>query len=206
MGGGTGGSLGKSEFGRARQLTASTALPAHAGSATANLAVAPAGGRERGATLSRAGSHKKEKKVALTLGARLRAGIGEVSSGKAAPTGLMGRLRQTTVHYVRCVKPNDSMAAFGFEQQRVLVQLQCSGVLEMVRIRRQVHRHETALEPLSLAPPYNRSITAVPPAVGLPFAHSLPRVRAEILAAAPSRRGAQPHRRTACRRRLGRRR
>ena len=41
------------------------------------------------------------------------------------------------MHYIRCVKPNDSMAAFGFEQQRVLLQLQCSGVLEMVRIRRQ---------------------------------------------------------------------
>ena len=49
----------------------------------------------------------------------------------------MGRLRMTSVHYIRCVKPNDSMAAFGFEQQRVLNQLQCSGVLEMVRIRRQ---------------------------------------------------------------------
>lgn len=72
----------------------------------------------------------------MTLGARLRMGIGEVSS-KGVPTGLMGRLRQTSVHYVRCVKPNDSMAAYGFEQQRVLLQLQCSGVLEMVRIRRQ---------------------------------------------------------------------
>ena len=29
------------------------------------------------------------------------------------------------------------MAALGFEQQRVLLQLQCSGILEMVRIRRQ---------------------------------------------------------------------
>ena len=74
----------------------------------------------------------------MTLGARLRQGIGEVSGGKnAAPTGLMGRLRQTSVHYIRCVKPNDSMAAYGFEQQRVLLQLQCSGILEMVRIRRQ---------------------------------------------------------------------
>ena len=42
----------------------------------------------------------------------------------------------TTLHYIRCVKPNDGMAAFGFEQARVLRQLQYSGVLEMVRIRR----------------------------------------------------------------------
>ena len=38
-------------------------------------------------------------------------------------TGLMGLLAQTTTHYIRCVKPNDSMAAFGFEQPRVLQQL-----------------------------------------------------------------------------------
>ena len=34
-------------------------------------------------------------------------------------TGLMGLLAKTTTHYIRCVKPNDSMAAFGFEQPRV---------------------------------------------------------------------------------------
>ena len=28
-------------------------------------------------------------------------------------TGLMGLLAKTTTHYIRCVKPNDSMAAFG---------------------------------------------------------------------------------------------
>lgn len=83
------------------------------------------------------GRGTKSKSGSMTLGARLRAGIGEVSGSKSGPTGLMGRLRQTSVHYIRCVKPNDSMAAYGFEQQRVLLQLQCSGILEMVRIRRQ---------------------------------------------------------------------
>ena len=38
-------------------------------------------------------------------------------------TGLMGLLAKTTTHYIRCVKPNDSMAAFGFEQPRVLQHL-----------------------------------------------------------------------------------
>ena len=51
-------------------------------------------------------------------------------------TGLMGLLSKTSTHYIRCVKPNDAMAAFGFEQPRVLQQLQYSGVVEMVRIRR----------------------------------------------------------------------
>lgn len=80
----------------------------------------------------------KAAQKTITLGGRLRAGIGEVSStGKASSDGLIGLLRRTSLHYVRCVKPNDSMAAFGFEQTRVLRQLQYSGVLEMVRIRRQ---------------------------------------------------------------------
>ena len=79
------------------------------------------------------GPHKKEGPP--TLGGRLRKGIGEVKSGGMG-TGLMGRLATTTTHYIRCVKPNDSMAAFGFEQPRVLQQLQYSGVVEMVRIRR----------------------------------------------------------------------
>ena len=57
----------------------------------------------------------------MTLGARLRAGIGEVSSaGKGSDSGLMGLLRKTELHYIRCVKPNEQMAAFGFEQPRVL--------------------------------------------------------------------------------------
>ena len=41
-------------------------------------------------------------------------------------TGLMGLLAKTTTHYIRCVKPNDSMAAFGFEQPRVLQDLPTS--------------------------------------------------------------------------------
>ena len=103
------------------------------GEAAGSPSEAAVGGSAKDVTRS-----KKAKPGAMTLGARLRAGIGEVSGGKgASPSGLMGRLRQTSVHYIRCVKPNDSMAAYGFEQQRVLLQLQCSGILEMVRIRRQ---------------------------------------------------------------------
>lgn len=90
------------------------------------------------ATPRRREQKPKGASKAVTLGARLRAGIGEVSStGKASSEGLVGLLRKTSLHYVRCVKPNDAMAAFGFEQVRVLRQLQYSGVLEMVRIRRQ---------------------------------------------------------------------
>ena len=77
----------------------------------------------------------KKKEGPPTLGGRLRHGIGEVKPDGVG-TGLMGLLSKTSTHYIRCVKPNDSMAAFGFEQPRVLQQLQYSGVVEMVRIRR----------------------------------------------------------------------
>ena len=83
---------------------------------------------------TRRGAQKK-KEPPPTLGGRLRRGIGEVKADGSG-TGLMGLLSKTTTHYIRCVKPNDSMAAFGFEQPRVLQQLQYSGVVEMVRIRR----------------------------------------------------------------------
>ena len=48
---------------------------------------------------------------------------------------LMGALRRTALHYIRCIKPNDSMAALAFDQQRVLEQLHCAGLIEVVRLR-----------------------------------------------------------------------
>ena len=52
-------------------------------------------------------------------------------------TRRQARLDATEPHYVRCIKPNDGMAAFGFDQTRVLKQLSYSGVLDVIRIRRQ---------------------------------------------------------------------
>ena len=84
---------------------------------------------------------KKTLKHQPTLGGRLRAGIGQVSgSGKPSTDGLMGLTSRTSLHYARCIKPNDGFAAFGYEQPRVLKQLQYSGILDMVRIRRQGFR------------------------------------------------------------------
>ena len=80
--------------------------------------LADAEGRKKGATPRDTGTPRDGGAgKSNTLGARLRVGIGEVSSsGKAPSEGLMGLLRQTSLHYVRCVKPNDSRAPFGFEQ------------------------------------------------------------------------------------------
>ncbi|CAF0778200.1 unnamed protein product [Didymodactylos carnosus] len=49
-------------------------------------------------------------------------------------TNLMLALNSTEPHYVRCIKPNDSKAAFTFEPRRAVQQLRACGVLETVRI------------------------------------------------------------------------
>lgn len=47
---------------------------------------------------------------------------------------LMDTLKSTEPHYVRCIKPNSSNTAQKFDNQSVLHQLRCGGVLEAVRI------------------------------------------------------------------------
>ncbi|CAN6465948.1 unnamed protein product [Victoria cruziana] len=47
---------------------------------------------------------------------------------------LMETLKSTEPHYVRCIKPNSSSLPQKFENQSVLHQLRCGGVLEAVRI------------------------------------------------------------------------
>ncbi|XP_021997554.1 myosin-1 isoform X2 [Helianthus annuus] len=49
---------------------------------------------------------------------------------------LMQRLGNTRSHFIRCIKPNDSHASGIYDQQLVLQQLKCCGVLEVVRISR----------------------------------------------------------------------
>lgn len=47
---------------------------------------------------------------------------------------LMTTLNDTTPHYIRCVKPNDSKLPFIFDHQRAVDQLRACGVLETIRI------------------------------------------------------------------------
>ncbi|XP_042438104.1 myosin-1-like [Zingiber officinale] len=49
---------------------------------------------------------------------------------------LMQRLGNTTPHFIRCIKPNNSQNPEKYEQGLVLQQLRCCGVLEVVRISR----------------------------------------------------------------------
>jgi myosin-5 len=53
---------------------------------------------------------------------------------KASLVKLMATLRTTEVHYIRCIKPNQTKTPFGFEPQMVLSQLRACGVLETIRI------------------------------------------------------------------------
>lgn len=48
----------------------------------------------------------------------------------------MQRLENTTPHFIRCIKPNNLQSPGVYEQELVLQQLRCCGVLEVVRISR----------------------------------------------------------------------
>jgi myosin-5 len=46
----------------------------------------------------------------------------------------MDTIRQTNVHYIRCIKPNEAKVEWVFESNIVLSQLRACGVLETIRI------------------------------------------------------------------------
>ena len=79
---------------------------------------------------------KKTLKHQPTLGGRLRAGIGQVSGAQAVDRRADGVYLRTSLHSL-LHQAERRLAAFGYEQPRVLKQLQYSGILDMVRIRRQ---------------------------------------------------------------------
>ncbi|CAF2326133.1 unnamed protein product [Brassica napus] len=49
---------------------------------------------------------------------------------------LMNKLENTTPHFIRCIKPNSKQLPRVYEEDLVLQQLRCCGVLEVVRISR----------------------------------------------------------------------
>ncbi|CAF2150248.1 unnamed protein product [Brassica napus] len=49
---------------------------------------------------------------------------------------LMNKLEDTTPHFIRCIKPNSNHLPGVYEENHVLQQLRCCGVLEIVRISR----------------------------------------------------------------------
>ncbi|PSC73257.1 myosin-1-like [Micractinium conductrix] len=66
----------------------------------------------------------QEKRGSQTLGARFREQLRD----------LVARLDSTSLHFVRCIKPNGGQEAGRFETPLILHQLRCCGVLEVARI------------------------------------------------------------------------
>jgi myosin-5 len=72
-----------------------------------------------------------------TSGRRVGAAIRKPTLGgifKSSLIELMHTINSTDVHYIRCIKPNESKGAWKFEGPMVLNQLRACGVLETVRI------------------------------------------------------------------------
>ena len=100
-----------------------------------------------------------ESEETPSVGAKTAADEGESASLPAPPTGssvhamaasntvskrfnnqvnrLMSTLKVTEPHYIKCMKPNSKKAPNVFEGPLILEQLRYSGVLEVVRIRRE---------------------------------------------------------------------
>lgn len=53
---------------------------------------------------------------------------------KGSLISLMDTINNTNVHYIRCIKPNETKKAWVFEPEQVLSQLRACGVLETIRI------------------------------------------------------------------------
>lgn len=50
----------------------------------------------------------------------------------------MAKMIQADPHFIRCIRPNSKNVPGFFDQQKVLIQLRYTGVLETSKIRRQV--------------------------------------------------------------------
>ncbi|KAL3425617.1 hypothetical protein PVAG01_02408 [Phlyctema vagabunda] len=95
-------------------LDAATALREKDAASASSAAVKPVVGRKIGVAVNRK----------PTLGGIFKSSLIE----------LMHTINNTDVHYIRCLKPNESKEAWVFEGPMVLSQLRACGVLETVRI------------------------------------------------------------------------
>merc|ERR1712157_68868 len=54
---------------------------------------------------------------------------------------LITKISKTNPHYIRCIKPNDSLTPNNFDCVRVIDQLRCSGIIDTIRISRMGYSH-----------------------------------------------------------------
>ncbi|TMW57353.1 hypothetical protein Poli38472_003278 [Pythium oligandrum] len=87
---------------------------------------------EKAETNVRGGAARKRGGGALTLstvGTQFKESLAE----------LMTTIQATKVHYVRCIKPNPIKSSTAMDQNMVVSQLRCAGVIEAIRIARAAY-------------------------------------------------------------------
>ncbi|KAE9027858.1 Unconventional myosin-Va [Phytophthora rubi] len=101
---------------------------------------------------SPAATRKKSSSNARGLGGRATGGALTVANVgtqfKDNLNELMTSIRQTKVHYVRCIKPNKNKSPSEMDQLMVVSQLRCAGVIEAIRISRVAYPNRLQLEEL----------------------------------------------------------
>jgi myosin V len=76
--------------------------------------------------------------IRLTGGSKRFAGQVTVSSHfRDQLHDLITSLETTRTHYIKCIKPNDEKQTQEFNSKLIMQQLQCNGIMELVRIKRQ---------------------------------------------------------------------
>ncbi|KAG7378726.1 hypothetical protein PHYPSEUDO_009725 [Phytophthora pseudosyringae] len=97
-------------------------------------------------------SRRKSNSNARGLGGRAMGGALTVANVgtqfKDNLNELMTNIRQTKVHYVRCIKPNQNKSPNEMDQPMVVSQLRCAGVIEAIRISRVAYPNRLLLEDL----------------------------------------------------------
>jgi myosin heavy subunit len=89
------------------------------------------------ATTRSASSHPHPL-VRLTGGSKRFAGQVTVSSHfRDQLSDLLSSLETTRTHYIKCIKPNEFKHQTEFNSKLIMQQLQCNGIMELVRIKRQ---------------------------------------------------------------------
>lgn len=73
-----------------------------------------------------AGQTDRDKKRPTTAGFKIKQSIAD----------LVGELSKCKMHYIRCIKPNDTKSPMTFDAERVMHQVKYLGLLENTRIRR----------------------------------------------------------------------
>uniref|UniRef100_A0A7S2Y0D6 Myosin motor domain-containing protein n=1 Tax=Fibrocapsa japonica TaxID=94617 RepID=A0A7S2Y0D6_9STRA len=91
-------------------------------------------GDESSSKPKRKGSAREGGPGAGRLGRMDKPSVG--SQFKAQLQELMAKIHVTHPHYIRCLKPNDALAASQFDRSRIIEQLRYGGVLEAVRVAR----------------------------------------------------------------------